>query len=186
MLHNVLPARYRHGSLPQKPVRSRAGRCIGIARHGEHIAVLLQRVIGRYQRAAARGRFHHDHAETEAGDDAVALFEIPRHRAHTRRVFAHERTRDGALIEDRAARFGIDLIHRRAQNADHRSAGAQCPLHRGTVHPGSHAGHHRAAKLGDLVAETKRHFRAVGRGFARSHHRDAGHVIHWRQLSANI
>ena len=68
------------GALLQEIVAAGGARVERRARHGEDLAVLLQREAGGDQRAGSLGRLHDDGGERHAGDDPVAAREIARPR----------------------------------------------------------------------------------------------------------
>ena len=103
LLENVVNGFNQSRAIANQTMAAPAGQAIGRPRHREHLAVLLGRVAGRRERAAAWSRLDDEHAQREPRDDPVALREQARQRALTHRHFAHDRPGGG----DRARKLFV-------------------------------------------------------------------------------
>ena len=89
-----------------------------MARHGEHLAALLGGHAGGDQRARAPRRLDDQHAQRDAGDDAVAAGEVLGARHEARRVLADQ----AAALADPALQLGvlrrIDVVEAAGEHGD--------------------------------------------------------------------
>ena len=88
---------------PQEPVAPGGERRRDLARDGEHLPSLLERKIGRDQRAASLARLDDDRRRREPGDDAVPRREAPGRRLDARRVLGDDEPALGDLARASAA-----------------------------------------------------------------------------------
>ena len=77
-LEHVVGARHGRRAEPEQRIRAGRERARDLAGHCEHVAALLEREVGRDERAAPLARLDHDGRPTEPGDDPVARREAPR------------------------------------------------------------------------------------------------------------
>src|SRR5207237_9420484 len=109
---NVLGAGHRRGALAQQLVGANAHRIENAAGYRQHVAALLEREIGRDQRAAAVAGFDDNRSARQARDDAIASGKIDRVRRYAGREFRDERAAAvlGNPPRQRAVFRWIDLI----------------------------------------------------------------------------
>ena len=96
-------ARQRRRTQLEQRVRPRRQRARDLAGNGEDLSALLEREVGRDQRAAALARLDDDGCRAEAGDDPVACREAPRSRLDARRVLGDDEAGGG----DPARELGV-------------------------------------------------------------------------------
>ena len=87
------------------------GSTIDSARQGKDLASLFHRVARRNQSARTLGGFNDDDAETETGDDAIALRKSTRKRRRARRIFADQRAVGRNLVSKLLVLRRIDVEH---------------------------------------------------------------------------
>ena len=90
-LEHVLGARERRRAEPEQGVRAGGERTRDLARNREDLSPLLEREVGRDQRAAALAGLDDDGGGTETGHDPVPRRETPRCRLDSRCVLRDDR-----------------------------------------------------------------------------------------------
>ena len=98
--------------------------------HGEHLAPLLEREIGRDQRAAALARLDDDRRRAEPGDDAVARREPPGRGLDAGRVLRDDEARVGDAARELGVRGRIVAVDAAAEDGDGRPARLERPAMR--------------------------------------------------------
>ena len=144
-----------------------------LARHGEHLPPLLEREVGRDQRAAPLARLDDDRRRTEAGDDPVARRKAPRRRldarARTRRRPAPRRRPARASSRVRGRIVAVDAA---AEHGDGHPARLERAAVRLAVDAAGEAADDDEARRGQLPAEQPRDLAAVRRAGAGADDRD--------------
>ena len=100
---DVGSARQRRGAELEQRVRPGRERGRDLARHREHLPPLLERQIGRDERAAPLARLDDDGRRAQAGDDAVARRKPPRRGLDSGRVLRD----DEPGVRDPACELGV-------------------------------------------------------------------------------
>ena len=161
-------------------VAAAAGGGIDGARNGEHVPALLQRGIGSDKRAAFLRRFHHDHRQTQAADDAVAHGKVAAARLRARRVLRQQYAGGGDVLVETAVLRRIDHVRAAAQYRRSEPAGPQRALMGRAVDAFGKARDHQTALPRQLIAQLGGGAGAVGRALPRAHHRHGGLLIEKR------
>jgi hypothetical protein len=73
LFEDVVDGFHQSRAVADQAVAAAAGETIGRARHGEALAVLLERVSRGRERSATRRGLDDDHSQAEARNDAIAL-----------------------------------------------------------------------------------------------------------------
>ena len=135
-----------------RPVRERRG---DLARHGEHLAALVEREVGRDQRAAALARLDDDRRAREAGDDPVSGRKPPRRRLDTRRVLGHDQPALGDLGREARVRARVVAVDAAAEHGDVVPPALERPTMRRAVDAAREARDDDDARGGELTAERR-------------------------------
>ena len=101
---NVRRARCRGRSDPQQRVRACAEAGGDLARHGEHLAPVLQREVGGDERTGPLAGLDDDRRPRESRDDPVPGGEAPRSGLHAGLVLGHD---EPSGRDDRARELGV-------------------------------------------------------------------------------
>ena len=97
-------------TLPDQVVRALGSRIERRARHGEHLASLLEGEAGGDQRSRAARRLDDDDTMRKPRDDAVAPRKIPSARLPGERHFAQRRATLDEALEERAVLVRVDAL----------------------------------------------------------------------------
>jgi len=164
VVQHVLRRLRQVGALADQVVAAARARVERRARHREQFPPRLLREPGGDQAARAERCFHHDHAQRQASDDAVAAGKVARLRRRAERRFTHHRTRlrDATLQVSMLGRVGdVEAPCNRRNGASRpQSTGV-----RGGIDAAGEAGdhHHRLCQFSGKIL---RHALAIGRGVA--------------------
>ena len=140
MLQNIPAGEHGNGALHDQAVRRGAQRRIDAARHGEHVAIVVERIVDGDHRAGFFRALHDQHALAQPADDAVAGREIAGRGARAGRIFGNDRA---AVIQyapvQRLIFLRIDHVCAAAKHRHSPAHADQRALVGGGVHAVGHA-----------------------------------------------
>ena len=125
LVQNIFGADHQFGSLLNQPVGAHARSGGDVARHGEHVAPLFERLFRRQQRAAAGRSLDHHHAQRQAADRPVAYREILAFGRCTGWKLGHHRAVFHDICREMAVFGRIDRVDPAAHHGNSPPAGVQ-------------------------------------------------------------
>ena len=170
-----------NGAVPKKGIASGAGGHVNVAGNYEYVPSLLGGQPGGNESTAAFGRFHHQHAITQAADDPVPLGKRPFCRRGSGGKLAQNAAVPLHVPEQGSIGGRIDDVRTAAQNPYGFTAGGESPGHGRTVNAKGKTRHHNAAAFADLIAQPFGGGEAVGRGLPGAYDANGGIGIKFRQ-----
>ena len=156
-------ARHRRRTEPEQRVRPGGQRARDLSRHCEHVAALLEREVGRDERAAPLARLDDDRRRAETGDDPVARREAPRRRLDARLVLGDDEARLADPARQLGVRRRVVAVDPAAEHGDRRAAAVERAAMRLAVDAPRHPAHDDETRSGQLARERARDRAAVRR-----------------------
>ena len=137
LFEHIVSSFHQLGPLAYQRMAALGLRRVDGAGNGKDFTPLLVGQTGRDQRARLQGGFHDQGALRQAGDDAVALREMPGQGLAAQRVFADDQPMERNLLRQFGVRARIDLIESGADDGNcaggRARAGLECSLMGGCI-----------------------------------------------------